>query len=69
MLLPLWKTRLEAAAEDGRELRIQTRKHKAVLVAVKPNANQMEVLEFPSTNEYMKFADEIDQFFESKRKD
>jgi hypothetical protein len=69
MLLPAWQRKLQDAAVEGRELKLQTRKEKVLVVGVKPGLNQVDLIEFPSMAEYLKRADEIDQFFESKRKD
>lgn len=69
MLLPTWERRLEEAAIEGRELKLQTRKQKVVVVGVKPGLDQVDLIEFPSMAEYLKRSDEIDQFFESRRKD
>ncbi len=69
MLLPEWRKRLEEAAGEGRELKLQTRKAKVVIVGIKPGLNQVDLIEFATMAEYLKRCDEIDQFFESKRKD
>ncbi len=69
MLLPQWKKRLEEVASEGRELKLQNRKEKVAVVAVKPGLNQVDVIEFATMRDYLKFCDEIEQFFDSKRKD
>lgn len=63
MLLPQWRTRLEEAAKEGRSLRLQNRKERVVVVAIAPGMNQVDLVEFASMRDYLKFSDEIEQFF------
>jgi hypothetical protein len=67
MLLPQWQRRLEEAAHEGRELKLQTRGQEVVVIGIKPGCNQADLIEFPSMTEYVKRADEIEQFFESRK--
>lgn len=66
MLAPLWQTRLRRAAEEGRELRSKNKAHGCIgVVAVKPGADELPIIEEIPAKQYAKLAQEIEEYFDS----